>query len=39
LASDLEAQLSPYRNSEMILADEFSQQIADHSVTLFDKDF
>jgi hypothetical protein len=35
----LDAQLSPYRRSEMRLADEFLQQIPDHSVTLFDKGF
>jgi hypothetical protein len=35
----LDAQLSPYRCSEMRLADEFLQQIPDHSVTLFDKGF
>jgi hypothetical protein len=35
----LEAQLSPYRRSEMRLADSFMQQIPDHSVTLFDKGF
>lgn len=35
----LEAQLSPYRRSEMRLADSFIQQIPDHSVTLFDKGF
>lgn len=33
----LDAQLRPYRRSEMRLADEFLQQIPDHSVTLFDK--
>ncbi len=33
----LDAQLSPYRCSEMRLADEFLQQIPNHSVTLFDK--
>src|SRR5690606_41963958 len=33
----LDAQLSPYRRSEMRLADEFLQQIPDHSITLFDK--
>ncbi len=35
----LDAQLSPYRRSEMHLTDEFLQQIPDHSVTLFDKGF
>ncbi len=35
----LDAQLSPYRRSEMRLADAFMQQIPDHSVTLFDKGF
>lgn len=35
----LDAQLSPYRRSEMRLADEFLQQIPSHSVTLFDKGF
>ncbi|XLY89585.1 IS4 family transposase [Ectopseudomonas mendocina] len=35
----LDAQLSPYRRSEMRLADEFVQQIPQHSVTLFDKGF
>ncbi|WP_271408194.1 IS4 family transposase [Pseudomonas sp. Q1-7] len=35
----LDAQLSPYRRSEMRLADAFVQQIPDHSVTLFDKGF
>lgn len=35
----LDAQLSPYRRSEMRLADEFLQQILDHSLTLFDKGF
>ncbi|MHC8326902.1 IS4 family transposase [Pseudomonas sp. LB1P83] len=35
----MDAQLSPYRRSEMRLADEFLQQIPDHSVTLFDKGF
>lgn len=35
----LDAQLSPYRRSEMRLADAFLQQIPDHSVTLFDKGF
>ena len=35
----LDAQLSPYRRSEMRLADEFLQQIPVHSVTLFDKRF
>jgi len=35
----LDAQLSPYRRSEMRLADEFLQQIPDYSVTLFDKGF
>lgn len=35
----LDAQLSPYRRSEMRLADAFLQQIPNHSVTLFDKGF
>lgn len=35
----LDAQLSPYRRSEMRLADAFLQQIPDHSITLFDKGF
>jgi hypothetical protein len=35
----LDAQLSPYRRSEMRLADEFLQQIPNDSVTLFDKGF
>lgn len=35
----LDAQLSPFRRSEMRLADEFLKQIPDHSVTLFDKGF
>jgi hypothetical protein len=35
----LDAQLGPYRRSEMRLADEFLQQIPDHSVMLFDKGF
>lgn len=35
----LDAQLSPYRRSEMRLADEFVQQIPQHSVTLLDKGF
>lgn len=35
----LDAQLSPYRRSEMRLADGFTAQIPDHSVTLFDKGF
>lgn len=35
----LDAQLSPYRRSEMRLADEFLQRIPDHSVMLFDKGF
>lgn len=35
----LDAQLSPYRRSEMRLADEFLGQIPDHSITLFDKGF
>lgn len=35
----LDASLSPYRRSEMRLADCFLQQIPDHSVTLFDKGF
>lgn len=35
----LDAQLSPYRRSEIRLADEFLRQIPNHSVTLFDKGF
>ncbi|AZF24595.1 IS4 family transposase [Pseudomonas sp. R2-60-08W] len=35
----LDAQLGPYRRNEMRLADEFLQQVPDHSVTLFDKGF
>lgn len=35
----LDAQLSPYRRSEMRLADGFTAQIPDRSVTLFDKGF
>ncbi|WP_139809714.1 IS4 family transposase, partial [Pseudomonas indica] len=35
----LDAQLSPYRRSEMRLANEFLQQIPSRSVTLFDKGF
>lgn len=35
----VDAQLSPYRGSEIRLADEFIQQIPDCSVTLFDKGF
>lgn len=35
----LDAQLSPYRRSEMRLADAFLQQIPDHSISLFDKGF
>ncbi|WP_027859022.1 IS4 family transposase [Marinobacterium jannaschii] len=35
----LNAQLSPYRRSEMRLAETFTAQIPDHSVTLFDKGF
>lgn len=35
----LDAQLSLYRRSEMRLADEFLQQVPNHSVTLFDKGF
>ncbi len=35
----MDAQLSPYRRSEIRLADEFLQQIPDRSVTLFDKGF
>ncbi len=35
----LNAQLSPYRRSEMRLAETFIAQIPDHSVTLFDKGF
>ena len=33
----LDAQLSPYRRSEMRMIEEFLQQPPDHSVTLFDK--
>ncbi len=33
----LDAQLSPYRRSEIRLADDFIDRIPDHSVTLFDK--
>jgi hypothetical protein len=35
----LDAQLSPFRRSEIRLADSFIAQIPDHSVTLFDKGF
>ncbi len=35
----VDAQISPYRRSEMRLADEFIHQIPDNSVTLFDKGF
>jgi len=35
----LDAQLSPYRRSEIRLADDFIDRIPDHSVTLFDKGF
>lgn len=35
----LDAQLSPYRRSEMRLADDFLDRIPDHSITLFDKGF
>lgn len=35
----LNAQLSPYRRSELRLAEEFIARIPDHSVTLFDKGF
>lgn len=35
----VDAQISPYRRSEMRLADEFLHQIPDNSVTLFDKGF
>ncbi|TCS42999.1 IS4 family transposase [Reinekea marinisedimentorum] len=35
----VDAQLSPYRRSEMRLADSFLAQIPDHSITLFDKGF
>lgn len=35
----LDAQISPYRSSEIRLADEFIDQIPDHSVTLLDKGF
>ena len=35
----LDAQLSPYRRSEMRLADGFTAQIPDRTVTLFDKGF
>jgi hypothetical protein len=35
----VDAQLSPYRRSELRLAQEFMAAIPDHSVTLFDKGF
>lgn len=35
----LDAQLSPYRRSELRLADDFLARIPDHSITLFDKGF
>ena len=35
----LDAQLSPYRGSEMRLAETFLGQIPDNSITLFDKGF
>lgn len=35
----VDAQLSPYRRSELRLADEFLTRIPNHSVTLFDKGF
>jgi len=35
----LDAQLSPYRRSEIRLADDFMGRIPDHSITLFDKGF
>lgn len=35
----LDAQISPYRRSEMRLAEGFTAQIPDHSVTLLDKGF
>lgn len=35
----LDAQLSPYRGSEMRLAETFVDQILDNSITLFDKGF
>ena len=35
----LDAQLSPYRRSEMRLAETFIDRIPDHTVTLFDKGF
>mgnify|MGYP001174534173 CR=1 FL=1 len=35
----LDAQLSPYRRSEIRLADDFMSRIPDHSITLFDKGF
>ena len=35
----VDAQISPYRRSEMRLADEFIHQIPDNSITLFDKGF
>ncbi len=35
----VDAQLSPYRRSELRLADEFLAHIPDHSITLFDKGF
>lgn len=35
----LDAQVSPYRRSEVRLADDFLQRVPDYSVTLFDKGF
>ncbi len=35
----LNAQHSPYRGSEMRLAETFLGEISDHSITLFDKGF
>jgi hypothetical protein len=35
----LDARLSPYRRSELRLADDLLARIPDHSITLFDKGF
>lgn len=35
----MDAQLTPYRHSEMRAAETFLEQIPDHSITLFDKGF
>ena len=35
----LDAQISPYRRSELRLAETFTDRIPDHSITLFDKGF